>query len=164
MPQPTIKKPTTQIIDYHPRYQPRFYELNRSWIEHFHTLEDEDERFLSNPQGEIIDKGGMVFFLLEGEEAMGTCGVMKMDEGIYELVRMAVDEEYYGKGYGKQLLNHAINWLRQAGASELILETSTRMKTAIAMYEKYGFKHYKPNPKHRSALDRAEIFMQLCLK
>lgn len=149
------------IVDYHPRYKQHFYEFNRAWIEAHYRLEEEDKRFLANPEGEIIAKGGMVFFLLEGNDVAGTCGVMKMDDDTYELVRMSVDARFRGKGYGEALIRHANNWAFANGAKRVILETGSVLKTAIALYERVGFSHYTPDPKHRSGLARADVFMRL---
>lgn len=152
-----------QITEYHPRYQPRFYAINAAWIEAHYGLEEEDRRFLSDPESYIISKGGMIFFLLEGEEVAGTCGVMKMDDDTYELIRMSVDARFRGKGYGEALVKHAAAWCKERGATQLILETGSQLKTAIALYERLGFAHYTPAPKHRSGLARADVFMRMGL-
>lgn len=155
--------PSHRIISYQNQYQSSFYELNRAWIEQFYALEEEDKRFLADPQHYIIDQGGMVFFLLEGEKIAGTCGVMKMDEDTYELVRMSVNSHFRGKGYAKALVKHASDWAKAQGAKQVILETGSVLTPAIALYENIGFKHYTPDPKHRSGLARADVFMRLAL-
>lgn len=155
--------PMTRIIEYLPAYQPQFYAINAAWIEAHYGLEDEDRRFLTDPQTHIIDKGGMIFFLLEGDEVAGTCGVMRMDDDTYELIRMSVDARFRGKGYGEALVKHAADWCRQRGATQLILETGSQLKTAIALYERMGFAHYTPAPEHRSGLARADVFMRMGL-
>jgi GNAT superfamily N-acetyltransferase len=151
------------VIPYQTRFQPRFYEINRAWIEHHFGLEEEDRRVLADPEGQIIAPGGAVFFIEDGGEVAGTCGVMKMDEGVYELVRMSVDERFRGKGYGEALVRHALGWMKSKGAARAILETSSVLKTAIALYERLGFRHYVPDPRHRSGLARADVFMRMDL-
>lgn len=151
------------ILEYQPAHQPGFYDINAAWIEAHYALEDEDRRFLSDPQTHIIDKGGMVFFLLDGNEVAGCCGVMKMDHATFELVRMSVDSRFRGKGYGEALVKHAAEWCRQRGATQLILETGSALKTAIGLYERLGFVHYTPAPQHRSGLARADVFMCMAL-
>lgn len=152
-----------RIIEYDDRYQQRFYDINRHWIEANFTLEEEDKRFLSDPKRYIITGGGMVFFLLAGDEVAGTCGVLKMDDDNFELVRMSVDKRFRGKSYGEALVKYATGWCKNKGASQLILETSSTLKTAISLYERLGFMHYTPDPKHRSGLARADVFMRLAL-
>jgi putative acetyltransferase len=151
--------PEPRIVPYQPRYQPDFYRINAAWISERFGLEEEDKRFLSNPEAEIIAKGGMVFFLLEGDEVADTCGVMKMDLETYELIRMSVDKRFRGKSYGNKLVAHAIDWARAQNAAQVILETSSALSTAIKLYESFGFTHYTPKPEHRSGLARADVFM-----
>lgn len=152
-----------RIIQYLPEHKQRFYELNRNWIEQFYVLEEEDKRFLADPERYIIKGGGMVFFLLYGDEVAGTCGVIKMDDKTYELVRMSVDPKFRGKGFGAALVRHASDWAKKQGATQVILETGSVLETAIWLYEKLGFLHYTPDPKHRSGLARANVFMRLSL-
>ena len=152
--------PEFRILPYDPRFAPDFLRLNQAWIEQFYQLEEEDRRFLADPERYILASGGMVFFLLEGEQVAGTCGIMKMDSETYELVRMAVDSAHRGKGYGEQLVQHASNWAKSRGARQVILETGSILKPAIRLYERLGFEHYEPKAEHRSGLARADVFMR----
>ncbi len=149
-----------RILPYEPRFAPDFLRLNQAWIEQFYQLEEEDRRFLADPDRYILAPGGMVFFLLEGKQVAGTCGIMKMDGETYELVRMAVDAAHRGKGYGEQLVEHASHWAKSRGARQVILETGSILKPAIRLYERLGFAHYEPKPEHRSGLARANVFMR----
>lgn len=149
-----------KIIEYSQQHQPDFYALNAAWIEQFYALEEEDRRFLADPKRYIIDSGGMVFVLLEHGKAAGVCGVMKMDGDTYELVRMSVDAEHRGKGYGEALVSHACEWAAGQGGKQVILETGSALKPAIALYKRLGFEHYQPDPQHRSGLARADVFMR----
>lgn len=151
---------THRILAYEPHFAADFMRLNSAWIEQFYQLEEEDRRFLADPKRYIIDTGGMVFFLLENDQVTGTCGVMKMDDDTYELVRMAVDPAFRGKGYGEMLVNHASRWAKENGARQIILETGSVLKPAIKLYERIGFEHYEPKPQHRSGLARADVFMR----
>jgi GNAT superfamily N-acetyltransferase len=158
------------LIEYQPRFQADFYRLNEAWIAPHFGLEEEDIQFLQNPQREILDKGGMIFFAVENcgaeaEKVLGTAGLLRMDEDTLEMVRVAVNSSAQGLGLGKQLIVHAINWAKQNGARQVILESSSKPinARAVALYEKLGFQHYQPKPEHRSALQRADVFMHLSL-
>jgi GNAT superfamily N-acetyltransferase len=153
---------TVEIIDYQTKYQPDFYRLNAAWIEPNFGLEQEDIDFLTNPQGEILNKGGVIFFAKLGEGIVGTCGLYKMDDETYEMIRTAVDENHRGLQIGKRLVEHAIAWCREnPSAKRLVLESSTKPVNAraVKMYEKLGFQHYQPKQEHRSALARADVWM-----
>ncbi len=151
----------TRIVPYRPQYQPDFYRINAAWICESFSLEEEDKRMLNNPEAEIIARGGQAFFLTEGEKVAATCGVLKLDPATYELVRMSVDRPFRGKGYGEIIVRHAIAWAKEQGARNIILETGSGNTTALALYERLGFKHYLPDPAHRSGLARADVFMRL---
>jgi putative acetyltransferase len=155
--------PALPIIAYQPRYRADFARLNEAWITRFYQLEEEDRQFLADPEHYLLGRGGMVFFLLEGEAVAGTCGVLRLDSDTYELVRLAVDDAQRGKGYGEALVHHAAGWAKAQGAKQLILETGSVLTPAIRLYEKLGFVHYTPQPQHRSGLARADVFMQLAL-
>jgi GNAT superfamily N-acetyltransferase len=53
---------------------------------------------------------------------------------------MAVTEKAQGRGYSKLLMERAISFAREAGAERLILLSNTRLESAIALYEKFGFR------------------------
>jgi len=52
---------------------------------------------------------------------------------------LAVNPELQGKGIGKQLTLAGIEKARRQGKRQVILHSTTAMKTARAMYEKLGF-------------------------
>jgi hypothetical protein len=47
--------------------------LNIEWLSKYFKIEPKDELVLSNPQEEIIDKGGMIFI----SEVVGTVSLLK---------------------------------------------------------------------------------------
>lgn len=56
-----------------------------------------------------------------------------------ELKRIFVREEYQGKGIGTQLVLELIDWARQLGYKNLILETGELLKESCHVYKKVGF-------------------------
>jgi hypothetical protein len=52
--------------------------LNIEWLSKYFKIEPKDELVLSNPQEEIIDKGGMIFYAKYNEVIVGT--VVKMND------------------------------------------------------------------------------------
>lgn len=56
-----------------------------------------------------------------------------------ELKRIFVREEYQGKGIGTQLVLELIDWARQLGYKNLILETGKLLKESCHVYKKVGF-------------------------
>ena len=87
----------------------------------------------------IIKKGGEIFFIVEQQEVKGTCAAINHGSSIYEIGKMAVVKSSRGKGFGKILLETAINYARQKGANKIIIVSNTKLETAINLYKKYGF-------------------------
>jgi GNAT superfamily N-acetyltransferase len=128
-----------QIVTYTDKYRTEFERLNLEWIERFFTLEDTDKEVFADPIGKIIVPGGQIFFVLESGRIKGTCAVFRNSDVSYELAKMAVTPAAQGKGFGDLLMQAAIAFARGKGASELILSTNTKLRSAIKLYQKYGF-------------------------
>ena len=120
---------TVALLTYDAKYAPDFARLNYQWIEQFFAVEDEDRHALEDPEGYVIDRGGEIFFLLEGQRAVGTVAMVPYGEAVsenphpvYELAKMAVDPTCQGKGYGQRLMqatvsNYCINQSKMCGFS-----------------------------------------------
>lgn len=59
------------IICWKQKYRNDFIRLNREWIERYFRLEPCDLKILGNPEAEIIDKGGEIFFAVENDAVIG---------------------------------------------------------------------------------------------
>ena len=130
----------TQVIRFTSELAPRFEALNREWIEKYFEIEPADLTMFANPFREIVQPGGQIFFVVANGEVLGTCAVMRLSDGTYELAKMAVSETAQGKGYSKLLMESAIGFAREVGAKRLILLSNTKLTAAISLYEKFGFK------------------------
>lgn len=98
-----------KITTYNENYQKDFANLNLEWIEEYFAIEQMDRKYLYNPVENIIKKGGEIFFIVEQEKVKGTCAVIKHSSDVYEIGKMAVIKSSRGKGFGKLLLETAIN-------------------------------------------------------
>ena len=113
--------------------------LNYEWLEKYFRVEDGDVLSLSNPQEQIIDKGGFVFYAKLNGDIVGTASLLKKSETVFELGKMAVSEKAQGFGIGKLLLEHCLSFATQKGIRKIILYSNTNLETAISLYRKYGF-------------------------
>lgn len=150
-----------EVVPFRPELAVYFESLNREWIEQYFVVEDADIRILSNPYKEIIEPGGQIFFALSDEKVFGTCAVMRLNSRVFELAKMAVSPEVQGRGYGGLLIRNAIDFSKQSGAERLVLLSNRRLKPAIRLYEKYGFKSVPITEPHEYA--RVDIQMELKL-
>ena len=120
-----------------------FYRINAEWIEDMFVLEENDITLLSNPRDLILDKGGAVLFAETPDlGVVGTCAIIKMKDGWFELTKMGVSKSARGRKVGEFLLAAALERARQMGvADRLYLLTNKKCAAAIHLYEKLGFEH-----------------------
>lgn len=128
-----------EIINFSADLKEPIKSLNYEWLEKYFRLEQGDIISLSNPQEEIIDKGGFIFYAKLNGEIVGTASLLKKTETIFELGKMAVSGKAQGFGIGTLLLEHCLNFAREKGIQNIILYSNTILETAINLYRKYGF-------------------------
>lgn len=99
------------------------------------------------------------YFILTDEtgEVIGGAGLAEFPgfEQCVEIQKLYVADEWKGRGYGKLLLKTVEECAREAGFKSLYLETHSNLKTAMHMYEKYGFQLIeRPETVVHSTMDR----------
>jgi GNAT superfamily N-acetyltransferase len=152
----------TEVVRFTTDFSPHFETLNREWIEKYFEIEEADRTVFKDPFKAIVAPGGQIFFVVVNGEVLGTCAVMRLDDSTYELAKMAVSSEAQGRGYSNLLMKSAIEFAKHAGAEKLILLSNTRLKAAIRLYEKFGF---RPVPiTEADEYKRVDIQMELRLK
>lgn len=148
-----------RIADYHPRWRADFARLNTEWLERWFVVEPVDRAVLSDPETHILAGGGRVLFAVDGDgHALGTVALLHEGDGVYELTKMAVDPAARGRGIGRLLMAGALDAWRGLGGRELFLESSSRLRPALALYESVGFRH-RPAPRPGSHYARADVYM-----
>ena len=153
-----------QIVDFQDEYREAFRSLNVAWITKYFKMEESDYIALDNPDTYILGKGGNIVVALYKGEPVGVCALIKSSNPAYdyELAKMAVDPKVQGKNIGWMLGQAIIEKARAAGASQLFLESNTRLTPAINLYYKLGFQ--KVVAAFTSPYERANIQMVLLLK
>jgi DNA-binding MarR family transcriptional regulator/N-acetylglutamate synthase-like GNAT family acetyltransferase len=119
-----------------------FSAINAEWISSMFVLEKKDREMLADPRKFILDPGGKIFFV-ESKElgVIGTCALMKVADGVFELTKMGVRESARGRGAGELILETTLARASTMNIDTLYLLTSSRCRAAIALYEKLGFEH-----------------------
>jgi DNA-binding MarR family transcriptional regulator/GNAT superfamily N-acetyltransferase len=150
-----------QLRDFRPGDQPIFRQLNEEWISHYFTLEPADLKALDHPEEYILQPGGCILLAAIGPQTVGTCALIKMPEGSYELAKMAVSPAAQGQGVGLLLGQAALQRVRELGGRRVYLESNSMLEPALALYRKLGFQDLsEPNP---SPYARADVQMELLL-
>lgn len=138
-----------------------FKDLNEQWITMLFALEPADRAVLDDPQDAILAKGGQVLIARDGQQIVGCVAIVPEGHGVYEISKMAVAPEHRGRGFGRTLLSAAIDHARALGATALFLGSSTKLPTAVHLYEQAGFVHVPPADIGPMPYDRADVFMRL---
>ena len=148
-----------EIVDYLPAHKKRFIEINEAWITKDYELEEIDKRELYNLEENILNGGGKILIALLNREPVGTVALVNMDNHVYELIKMAVDEKVRGLKIGKSLGSKIIEKAKSMGAKRIILHSNTKTsQVAILLYRKLGFKEI---PLGNPEFQRADIKMEL---
>jgi ribosomal protein S18 acetylase RimI-like enzyme len=132
-------QPEIEIISYSKEWAPFFRELNEAWLKKYFSIEPKDVAVLGDPEMNIIANGGHIFFARKGGEIVGTFALIREEDGVYELSKMAVKEECQGRNIGNFMLQHCLDQAKAFGASKVILYSNTLLGSAIHLYRKYGF-------------------------
>jgi putative acetyltransferase len=127
------------VITYREEFRAAFEQLNRDWIERYFVLEPADRELFRDPEALILDRGGEIFFVVEGTRVLGTCAVLRHTEDEYEIAKMAVAPEARGRGLGDRLMEAATGFARSRGAGKIIIVSNTVLEPAIRLYRKHGF-------------------------
>ncbi|MEQ9466058.1 MAG: GNAT family N-acetyltransferase [Ekhidna sp.] len=129
-----------EIVNYQPDHAQAFKELNEAWINQYFEMEDSDRKMLGDPQGYILDKGGAILIATMDGKPVGTCALIKKEEGVFELAKMAVSPEAQGQKIGWKMGVATLEKAREMRASKVYLETNSVLTPAINLYKKLGFK------------------------
>jgi N-acetylglutamate synthase-like GNAT family acetyltransferase/DNA-binding MarR family transcriptional regulator len=155
-PQQVIIKP------WHSSYKEKFRQLNFAWIEKYFNaqLNELDRQALESPESYYLARGGYIWFAIIDEEVVGCIALAQHSDGLYEISKMAVDEQYQGYGIGRKMLLAALDKSRQINAKNVYLETSSLLLKALTLYEHMGFK-VVAHPNGVSNYQRSDIYMEL---
>ena len=153
-------KVNIDIIPFSINHKGAIKTLNLEWLQKNFKVEPKDELVLSNPIEEIINKGGKIYYAQHLDEIVGTVSLLKINTTTFELSKMAVTEKAQGLGIGRQLIEFCIEEAQKLGIQKLILYSNRQLKSALHLYESFGFKEI---PVESGVYERADIKMELLL-
>ena len=122
----------------------------------FQNFEKEMEEFplqYARPEGRIL-------VAVEGGKSVGVVGLRRFSGKICELKRMYVRPDFRGRGIGRLLAARAIEEARAIGYARMRLDTLSRLKEAVSLYDSLGFKEIGP---YRANPNKGVIYMELDL-
>ena len=89
-----------------------------------------------------------LFLLVDGEAVMGmlTVGIYLSPTGSKAWIEdVVVDNAYRGRGLGKRLVAHAIDYCKEQGLDTLMLTSNPKRIAANALYQSLGFERKETN-------------------
>ncbi len=152
---------TPRIVSFEPSMARLFRDLNLAWLEHYFYVEAKDKEILEKCESYIIEQGGYIFFALLNDQTAGCFSLMKIDEEVFELGKMAVDPHYQGKKIGQAMMEFAIEFAKKKKWQRIVLYSHTKLQPAIHVYRKFGFKEIELEA--QSPYQRSNIKMALDL-
>ncbi|RRQ48776.1 N-acetyltransferase [Maribacter algicola] len=150
-----------KIVPFEEEYKDVFRDLNLLWLERYFYVEEKDHELLNDCQTHILTRGGLIFIGLLDQIPVGCYSLLKKTDGIFELGKMAVDENFQGLKIGQQMLAHAIDFCKMNQWKKIELYSSTKLNTALHIYRKFGFKEIVLEDSAPYA--RSDIKMELIL-
>lgn len=132
-----------RIILYEERYKQYFIDFNTDWIiSNFGFLEEHDKEAFHQID-EAMEKGAMIFFAIENHNVLATCMAKPMKDTTWEICKLGSNKHVPHKGAGSAVFEAAMQWALHHGAERLFILSNSKLKAAIHIYEKYGFKEIK---------------------
>ena len=92
-----------------------------------------------------------VFTLVKNESVIGFTILRPMSEGCVELKRLYLISSERGCGLGRMLLEFAIQYAKENKVQTIRLETTSKFKEAVSLYQRSGFlvmKEVETSPGH----------------
>jgi DNA-binding MarR family transcriptional regulator/GNAT superfamily N-acetyltransferase len=149
-----------EIKPFAPEHAADFKALNKKWITEHFSLEEADRKTLDDPYGYVIEPGGYIAVAIWQGKVVGTCALIKQANDEYELAKMAVTDRCKSTGVGFLLGQHMIETARDLGAKSIYLESNSKLKPALNLYRKLGF---KPSVGKSSPYCRCDVQMEMAL-
>jgi carbonic anhydrase len=116
---------------------------------------------INNLQEMYSEPTGALILATVNNKTIGIAGIRKFENNDCELKRMYVKEEFRGSGFGRQILEYAIELAKNLNYDKIKLDTHESMEAAIKLYVKYGFREI---PQYRYNPNEAVRFFELDLK
>lgn len=134
-----------ELVKFEEKYRQAFIDFNTDWIvSNFGFLEEHDKETFEKIDEEI-QKGAMIFFAVENEIPLACCMSVPMDDNTWEICKFGSNTRVQHKGAGNIVFKAAMDWALEKGAKRLFIISNSKLKPALHIYEKYGFKEIKLN-------------------
>ena len=132
-----------ELVQFEDKYRQAFIDFNTDWIvTYFGKLEPHDLETFDKIDEELRN-GAMIFFAVENDIPLACCMSMPMEGDTWEICKLGSNKELPHKGAGSLVFRAAMEWAQKHDAKRLFILSNSRLKPALHIYEKHGFKEIK---------------------
>jgi ribosomal protein S18 acetylase RimI-like enzyme len=149
-----------QIKPYEERFHQQFKDISLDWLHASGLYEKADDALLDHPQ-KYLENGSFIFLAHYNDEIVGTVSLSPLENNTFEIMKLGVIDGYKGVGIGGKLMQLCIDICIEKQVKLITLDTSSKLKKAIKLYEKLGFVHVEVTD---SYYESADVKMELKLR
>ncbi|MDE6758971.1 MAG: helix-turn-helix domain-containing GNAT family N-acetyltransferase [Clostridia bacterium] len=132
-----------KVIPFEERYRQDFIDFNTDWITtYFEKVEKHDIEEFENIDKDL-ENGAMIFVAVRDGIALATCMAKPLDDSTWEICKLASNKNLPHKGAGNAVFEASANWALNNGAKRLFILSNSKLKPALHIYKKFGFKEIK---------------------
>ncbi|MBB3659636.1 GNAT superfamily N-acetyltransferase [Rhizobium sp. BK650] len=106
------------------------------------------------------DSDDAMMFLARWEGAPAGCIALAPFEGdAMEIHKFYVDPTFRGRGIGNLLMQRVFDEAKRSRRSTMLVNTAAYLKSAVSLYEAFGFVHCPPFHEVPAEISHTEVFM-----
>lgn len=94
---------------------------------------------LQDIEASYLARGGIFAVLLDTGRVVGTVAALPHGPTDSEIKRLYLLPAYRGRGHGRRLLQHVLEWARERGHRRAVAWSDVRLQTAHEVYRRMGF-------------------------
>ncbi len=117
------------------------------------------DKDIQNIAESYLQNGGVFKVLEQDGRIVGSYGIYRVSSFVCELRKMYIYRQFRGKGFGKMMMDDALQEAKVLGFAEMTIETNSRLREAVILYKRYGFVEF--TPEHLS--DRCDMALRKAL-